>query len=115
MAKKFADLRAKMPLERQARAKTRADAILAAMPLQELRRARTLSQETLARTMETTQGEISKLEHRADAYISTVRSYIEAMNGRLRILAEFSDGTHEITQFEELAEPAGSRHKAPSA
>ncbi len=107
MAKKFDSLRAKMPPERQARAKQRADAILAAMPLQELRRARTLSQETLARAMETSQGEISKLEHRADAYISTLRSYVEAMHGRLRILAEFPEGSYEITQFEDLAECAG--------
>lgn len=115
MAKKFAQLRARMSPERQARAKARADAVLETMPLQELRRARTLSQETLAKAMETSQGEISKLEHRTDAYISTIRSYIEAMNGRLRILAEFPEGTYEITQFEDLAEPAGPRHKAPSA
>ncbi len=105
MAKKFADLRAKMKPEHQARAKERADAILAAMPLQELRRARQLSQQILAKTMDTTQGEVSKLEHRTDAYISTLRSYVEAMNGHLRIVAEFPEGCYEITQFEELGEP----------
>ena len=104
MAKKFADLRAKMPPEHRARAKARADALLAAMPLQELRRARELSQQELARNMETTQGEISKLEHRTDAYISTLRSYVEAMHGRLRIVAEFPEGSYEITQFEELGQ-----------
>lgn len=102
MAKRFAHLRKKMAPERQARAKARADAILASIPLQELRRARELSQQTLAKAMETTQGEISKLEHRTDAYISTLRSYVEAMNGRLRIVAEFPEGSYEITQFEEL-------------
>ncbi len=102
MTKRFAHLREKMPRERQARAKARADAILASMPLQELRRARELSQQTLAKTMDTTQGEISKLEHRTDAYISTLRSYVEAMHGRLRIVAEFPEGSYEITQFEEI-------------
>jgi len=102
MVKRFAHLREKMPRERQARAKARADAILASIPLQELRRARELSQQTLAKAMETTQGEISKLEHRTDAYISTLRSYIEAMHGRLRIVAEFPEGSYEITQFEEI-------------
>jgi transcriptional regulator with XRE-family HTH domain len=106
MTKKFARLRERMPLDRQARAKGRAEAILAAMPLQELRRARTLSQQTLAKDMNTSQGEISKLEHRTDAYISTLRSYVEAMHGRLRIIAEFPEGTYEITQFEELEEAA---------
>jgi hypothetical protein len=52
--------------------------------------------------METTQGEISKLEHRTDAYISTLRSYVEAMHGRLRIVAEFPEGSYEIMQFEEI-------------
>lgn len=106
MAKKFARLREKMPTDRQARARERAAAILAAMPLQELRRARTLSQQTLAKAMDTSQGEISKLEHRTDAYISTLRSYVEAMHGRLRIVAEFPEGSYEITQFEELGEVA---------
>lgn len=104
MAKRFSHLREKLPPERQARAKARADAILASMPLQELRRARELSQQTLAKAMDTTQGEISKLEHRTDAYISTLRSYVEAMHGRLRIVAEFPEGSYEITQFEELEE-----------
>jgi transcriptional regulator with XRE-family HTH domain len=102
MARRFTHLSEKLSPERQARAKARADAILASMPLQELRRARELSQQTLAKAMETTQGEISKLEHRTDAYISTLRSYVEAMHGRLRIVAEFPEGSYEITQFEEL-------------
>lgn len=104
MTKKFRHLRERMPADRQARAKERADAILAAMPLQELRRARALSQQTLAKAMEISQGEVSKLEHRTDAYISTLRSYLEAMHGRLRIIAEFPEGSYEITQFEELDE-----------
>jgi hypothetical protein len=104
MTKKFTELRARMSADHQARAKRRAEAILATLPLQELRRARTLSQEMLARAMDTSQGEVSKLEHRTDAYVSTLRSYVEAMNGRLRILAEFPEGTYEITQFEELAD-----------
>ena len=105
VAKKFAQLRAGMAPERRARAQRRATAILSALPLQELRRARQLSQETLAKAMETTQGEISKLEHRADAYISTLRNYIEALNGRLRIVAEFPEGSYEIAQFEDIGEP----------
>jgi len=106
MAKKLARLREKMSPDRQARAKARADALLATMPLQELRRARALSQQTLAKAMKISQGEISKLEHRTDAYISTLRSYVEAMHGRLRIIAEFPEGSYEITQFEELDEVA---------
>jgi hypothetical protein len=105
MSKKFADIRSKISPERQARAKERAAAILAALPLQELRRARQYSQQTLAVTMDTTQGEVSKLEHRTDAYLSTLRSYVEAMDGHLRIVAEFPEGSYEITQFSAIGEP----------
>jgi len=104
MARKYAGLRARMSSERQGRAKARAAVILADMRLRELRRARQLSQQALAKTMRTTQGEISKIEHRTDAYISTLRSYVEALNGRLRIVADFSEGSYEITQFERLGE-----------
>ena len=47
MAKAFSTLRAGMPAPHQARAAERTAAMLAEMPLQELRQARQLSQETL--------------------------------------------------------------------
>ncbi len=102
MARKYEELRAKMSPDRQARAKAKADALLAEMPLQELRRARELTQATLAEAMDTTQGEISKMEQRTDCYVSTLRSYIEAMGGELEIVARFADGAVKITQFQEL-------------
>ncbi len=37
-------------------------------------------------------------------YISTLRSYIEAMGGELEIVAKFPDGTVRIKQFEEIEE-----------
>ena len=37
------------------------------------------------------QGDVSKLERRADAYLSTLRRYIEAMGGQLELLASFPD------------------------
>ncbi len=35
-------------------------------------------------------------------YVSTLRSYIEAMGGRLDIVAHFPDGDVRINQFEEI-------------
>jgi transcriptional regulator with XRE-family HTH domain len=72
------------------------------VPLLELRKARRLSQEQLAKELQTTQGEISKIEHRADMYLSTLRNYVEAMNGELEIIARFKDGAVPISTFEEL-------------
>lgn len=74
------------------------------MPLQELRRARNLSQARLAETLGMAQPEISKIEHRTDLYVSTLRSYIEAMGGNLEIIARFPDGAVRVTQFKELEE-----------
>lgn len=103
MAKKFRDLvTATMSPDAQARASERTAAMLAEMPLNELRRARQLSQETLARELGATQPEVSKLEHRTDMYVSTIRRYIEAMGGELEITARFPDGAVRITQFHDL-------------
>jgi transcriptional regulator with XRE-family HTH domain len=102
MARKYSTLQAKMSPEHRARAKARAEKILREMPLQELRRARALSQKTVGELLGMTQPEVSKLEHRTDAYISTVRGYIEAMGGELEIIARFPDGAVKIVQFRDI-------------
>jgi DNA-binding transcriptional regulator YiaG len=106
MAKKFRDLVATtMSPEAKARAAARTKAMLADMHLQELRRARQLSQEELAERLGASQPEVSKMEGRADMYVSTIRRYIEAMGGELDIVARFPDGSVRINQFHDL-EPA---------
>jgi hypothetical protein len=52
--------------------------------------------------LRTKQGSVSKLEHRTDMYISTLRSYVEAMGGQLEIVARFPDGSVKISKFEDL-------------
>ena len=59
------------------------------MSLRELRRAHKLTQGRLAKTLRIGQDQVSRLEQRSDLLISTLRSYIEAMGGRLTLLAEF--------------------------
>jgi DNA-binding XRE family transcriptional regulator len=106
MAKKFRDLRAKMPAQARARSDARARELLSKMPLHELRRARGLSQAMLAETLHVRQGSISKLERRTDMYISSLRSHIRAMGGDLEIIARFPDGEIKISNFEEVEELA---------
>lgn len=67
--------------------------------LGELRRIRQLTQETLADVLDMTQPEVSKLEHRTDVYVSTLRRYIEAMGGELQIIASFPDGAIEVVEL----------------
>jgi predicted transcriptional regulator len=75
---------------------------LAEMPLDELRRARGLSQKALAGMLHVQQPAIAKMERRADMYISTLRSHIEAMGGELEITAQFPDGVVKISNFSQL-------------
>ncbi len=74
------------------------------MPLNELRRARSLTQQDLARSLNVNQPAVSKLEQRADMYVSSLRSYIEAVGGRLKIVAEFPEGEVAVTNFSQLGE-----------
>ena len=96
MARNFNELRAKMSPERQARVAARVKAEMALMPLHQLRNAREMTQTRLAEVLEMDQGNISKLEKRTDMYLSTLRSYIEAMGGALEIRAVFPDGDVKI-------------------
>lgn len=59
--------------------------------LREIRKAREYSQVTLAEILGMNQGDLSKLERRSDAYLSTIRRYIEAMGGTLELIATFPE------------------------
>jgi len=102
MAKPFNRLRAKMSPAARQRSAARSREMLAAMPLHELRQAMQMSQDQLARELRVKQANISKIERRTDMYISTLRSYIQAMGGDLEIIARFSHGSVKIDQFEEV-------------
>ena len=78
--------------------------LLAEMPLHELRRARAMTQRDLARTLNVNQPAVSKLEQRADVYVSSLRSYVEAVGGKLKIVAEFPEGEVAITNFSDVGE-----------
>jgi hypothetical protein len=53
---------------------------------------------------------VSKIEHRSDMLLSTFRSYIEAMGGKLRLVVEFPDAVAEVTS---LGEPADDDDATP--
>ena len=61
------------------------------MTLQELRRARKLTQVRMAKVLGIGQDGVSKIEKRADLMISTLRKTVEAMGGSLFLVAEFPD------------------------
>ena len=102
MARKMEDFIASLPAERQQRIKERSEELLQEhMALQELRKAMAFTQEQIAQELCMDQGNLSKLERRTDLMLSTLRRYIEAMGGSLRIIAEFPEKPPvEITGFE---------------
>lgn len=103
MARKFAELRARMSAESRSRSEARARAMLNEMPLDELRQARGLTQKELAEVLGVQQPSVARLEKRADMYLSTLRTHIEALGGELDVVARFPEGSVRITNFADLA------------
>jgi DNA-binding transcriptional regulator YiaG len=114
MARNFKELQAKIDPERRARVEGRVQEALKAMPLEGLRDARQLTQAQLAQVLKVSQGAVSKVERRADMYISTLRSYVRAIGGDLQIRAVFPEGDVLIDQFEDL-NPSGKTEKDAAA
>ena len=79
----FKELTKNFTPERRRRVDEIKRALIAEMPLHELRRARELTQRDMAKMLKVNQPAVSKLEQRADVYVSSLRSYIEAVGGRL--------------------------------
>lgn len=61
------------------------------MSLCDLRQAQKLTQGAIAETLGIGQDGVSRLERRTDLMLSTLRGYVEAMGGRLSIVAKFPD------------------------
>ena len=79
------------PARREKIAKRAQELLAEEMTLCELRKAHKLTQQRLAKSLGMGQDQISKLEQRSDLLLSTLRNYIEAMGGKLTIMAEFPE------------------------
>jgi DNA-binding XRE family transcriptional regulator len=78
--------------EQRAEADRRGQEMLAQyLTLQQLRKARDLTQVELARTLGKEQVAISQIERRTDMLLSTLRGYVEAMGGNLSLVVQFED------------------------
>ncbi|MFP5228349.1 MAG: XRE family transcriptional regulator [Acidobacteriota bacterium] len=101
MARNFSELTKKMSAKDRAEIRTRSTKLLKELPLEQLRSARSLTQTNMAHTLGVKQSAISKIERRTDMYLSTLRSYVEAMGGSLEIQAIFPDGAVRVDVFKE--------------
>jgi transcriptional regulator with XRE-family HTH domain len=77
--------------ESRARIRHIADAMRAEIDLRAMRRLRKLTQARLSKKLKIGQEGVSRIEKRTDLYLSTLRSYVEGVGGRLTLMVEFPD------------------------
>ena len=69
-----------------------AELIAEELNLREMRRLRKLTQTRLSKKLKIGQEGVSRIEKRTDLYLSTLRSYVEGVGGKLTLIVEFPDG-----------------------
>jgi transcriptional regulator with XRE-family HTH domain len=79
------------PAQRKKIERRAAQLVAEEMTLRQLRRARKLTQQKIAKSLKIGQEGVSKLEQRTDLLLSTLRSYVNAVGGSLTLIAEFPD------------------------
>lgn len=92
------DVLESLPEDERAAIDARARELIRAYTLQQVRELVSKTQQEVAERLGTGQGNVSRMERRRDALVSNVASYIEALGGRLRLVADLPDGTEvEVT------------------
>ena len=117
------DVIRKLPEHRREKIAARADVLIAEeMTLQDLRKARSLTQERMSELLHIGQDSVSRLEKRSDLLLSTLRSYVSAMGGTLQLVAKFEDRDPVIlTSIDDVGDepkpkkPARGRRLTPVA
>ena len=107
MARNLQEKLAALDPARRASVEAEADRLHAEyLTLQELRKAKELTQVQLAMTLGIQQATIAKYERQSDLLLSTLTSYVRAMGGSLKLMVEFPGrGPVVLKGLGELDEP----------
>jgi DNA-binding Xre family transcriptional regulator len=97
--RKFSTLREKLTPAQRARAEARVSELQAEMLLSELRQFSGMTQQELAAALGITQPGLSKIEKQSDIQITTLDRIIQALGGRLEIIAHMPTKDIVLTQF----------------
>lgn len=90
MARTLKDKMATLDPARRASVESEADRLHTEyLTLQELRKAKEMTQVQLAKTLGIQQATVAKYERQSDLLLSTLTSYVQAMGGNLRLMVEF--------------------------
>ena len=74
------------------------------MTLRDLRQVQHLKQKRVADILGIEQDSVSRMERRADMLLSTMSSYVEAMGGKLRLIAEFPNRRPYLVKLADLSD-----------
>ena len=75
-----------------------------AMGLAMIRRAANLTQVEIAAQLGVGQAAVAKLEHRPDLLLSTLRAYVAAVGGHLRLVVDFEHGREIELELDTIGE-----------
>jgi hypothetical protein len=110
-----------MPEEERAQVFRRAEEIRQEINLREMRRLRKVTQARLSKKLKIGQEGVSRIEKRTDLYLSTLRSYVEGLGGKLSLTVEFPDrapvvltGFGDGSESVKLRKQTAKRGKRPS-
>jgi transcriptional regulator with XRE-family HTH domain len=110
MPRNLEQVLAKLPAKRRAKVQQRAAELAT---LKDLRHAVERTQEELATALGVGQDTISRLEQRSDMLLSTLKRYVEAMGGKLDLVAKFPNRPPVI--IEQIAELEANRNSPRAA
>jgi DNA-binding XRE family transcriptional regulator len=89
------EVRAELDLEEDevARHRTQLEADVRAYKLAEVRKRLRVTQQDLAHTLGISQSRVSQIERQSidDTVLSTIAAYVEALGGKVRVVADFGD------------------------
>ncbi len=105
MAKSLNEVLDALTPAQRARVEARAQTLIEEeLTLRDLRHAQHLTQERMAELLGVEQENISRIERRSNLLLSTLTSYVEAMGGKLRLIAEFPDRKPVAVALGDLSE-----------
>ena len=105
--RKFDELRTTDP-ERRARIEAGTQALHDALRLAALREKKGMTQQDVATALAVSQAYVSKIERQEDIYLSTMRRYVEALGGKIRMIAVFDDEEVPVALLPATIEPRRS-------
>ncbi|MGQ7792981.1 XRE family transcriptional regulator [Faunimonas sp. B44] len=112
MGRRLDDVIAALPEDRRERVEARFEEMKAEVEsLGELRRVAGKAQAEIALTLKIKQPSVSKIEKQADMYLSTLKSYVEAVGGQLELIVRLP--SRAPLRLERLGDVLGPKPVSP--